>query len=227
MSTISGVGGAVATTCPSLAPGAGLDGETILLYCQNQLNGLNGEIKVRMAQQRATREQKELLNELRTLLGPYAQGGLPSHMFMEKRAILQKYAEVIQKLPPGATRDALQASFDKFRSTSCNNNKPVASANVDDYLNGGAQNIDKDVATPDANPKAKSEEQGNTVSANEVSEFIKHLENAGDELNKNAELEMISLQQLISQRQMAIQMTTNLMNKFMEGLQTITANVGK
>lgn len=227
MTTIGGVTGAVPTTSPSIAPGAGLDGETILMYCQTQLNDLNGQIKAKMAQQRAAREQKELINELRTLLGTYAEKGILSHMWMEKKELLQKYAELIQKLPPGATRNALQASFDKFRSTACNNNDVVASANVDHYLKGGEQNIDKDIATKEKTPDVKSEQQQNTVSPREVTEFMKHLEDAGDEIGKNAELEMISLQQVVSQRQMAIQMSTNLMSKFMESLQGIIANTGK
>ncbi|MBN9166463.1 MAG: hypothetical protein J0I07_36350 [Myxococcales bacterium] len=227
MSNISGVSGAVVTTTPSLEPGAGLDGETILLYCQSQLNDLNSEIKAKMAYQREVRAQKEKLNELRTLLTNCSQNGLPSHMSKEKKEILEKYAQLIQMLPPGSTREALQASFDKFRSTSCYNNDPAPRADVDQYLKGGAVNIATDVDNKEKTPDVDSEKQHNTVSAAEVSDFLKQIDGAGEELGKNAELEMIGLQQLISQRQMAVQMATNMMAKTAQCLEAVVGNVGK
>ena len=46
-------------------------------------------------------------------------------------------------------------------------------------------------------------------------------------LNKGAELEMTNLQTLVSQRQMAIQLTTNLMPKVNDSMMAIVANTGK
>ena len=51
------------------------------------------------------------------------------------------------------------------------------------------------------------------------------LDQVGDGLAKNAELEMISLQDLVSKRQMAVQMTTQIMAKFAQGLETIGNNI--
>jgi hypothetical protein len=224
---INGIGAASHLSGPSVAPGAGLDGETILLYCATQLNDLNSEIKARMDQQRATRDAKGYLNQVRAVIGRHAEQAETALSAEEKQEICKNYAEAIRALPPGNARDSLMKSFNEFRRTACYNNDHNAEAlkmgpeAMDGYLtlnkDGVPDGVAKDVAI---------EAQGNTnaLAKHETEAMIKELGNFADEVGKNAELDMIGLQQLISQRQMAIQTTTNLMAKMNQSLETIVQN---
>ena len=51
------------------------------------------------------------------------------------------------------------------------------------------------------------------------------LKSISDELDAGSELNMIEVQSLMSQRQTAIQMTTNLMSKYDQGVQTVVNNL--
>lgn len=59
------------------------------------------------------------------------------------------------------------------------------------------------------------------------SSVLDGLDNGKQALSQGAELGMIGLQSLMSQRQTAIQMTTNLVQAFGESLKAVSGNVGK
>jgi len=57
--------------------------------------------------------------------------------------------------------------------------------------------------------------------------FIDPSEEAAKNLSQGRELSMIDLQSVVSQRQTALQLTTNLLNSVSESTKAITANMGK
>jgi hypothetical protein len=59
------------------------------------------------------------------------------------------------------------------------------------------------------------------------SSVLDGIDNGKQALSQGAELGMIGLQSLMSQRQTAIQMTTNLVQAFGESLKAVSGNVGK
>jgi hypothetical protein len=60
----------------------------------------------------------------------------------------------------------------------------------------------------------------------EMKGMITNLETMVKDVNGNAELEMINLQSLMSQRQSAVQLTTNLVQSLGDQMNKITANIG-
>jgi hypothetical protein len=48
-----------------------------------------------------------------------------------------------------------------------------------------------------------------------------------DNVNGNAEINMIQLQQVMSQRQTAVQLTTSLLAKLDEGTKSVVGNIGR
>lgn len=68
---------------------------------------------------------------------------------------------------------------------------------------------------------------GLRVTPEQIAEGIDDLKRVQSDLNANSELNMIELQSLVSQRQMAVQLCTNLLAKLDEGQMAIVRNVGK
>jgi hypothetical protein len=67
----------------------------------------------------------------------------------------------------------------------------------------------------------------NKVVESEMKELCSKVDGIMNDISKGAELEMINLQSQVSQRQMAVQMATSMLNKFNEGLMSVAGNIGK
>jgi len=65
------------------------------------------------------------------------------------------------------------------------------------------------------------------LSADSVSQLTQSLKNYAATLNSNSEMTMITLQSLMSQRQTAVQLTTNLVQSLGEQTSDITKNIGQ
>jgi hypothetical protein len=209
MTQVGSVGGA------AFGQVATFDGETLLSYCAAQLGDLNGEIQVKMHQQQSMRAAKEALTRARQLLAKCEKEGAYSPEV--RNQILQASRDAVAALPPGATRDAVMNFVNEYRHTACMNdardknipNDGVEAWCKDGYIADGKTNFDGN----------------NAVSPDEFKNLSRMLEDVSEDINKNAELEMIGLQQLISQRQQAIQLTTNLLAKVNQGAEAIVANL--
>lgn len=216
MTEINGASGVRFGNVDGFSVDAHLDAETILLYCSTQLNDLNGEIKVRLSAQQSMRAQKKILAELQSLLNKYVEAGVSEDAVAQKREILEQFGAALNQMPPGAAREAVMAVFNDIRSSACHKNGPPPFQPMETYATKG-------IAEDLAGAKGK----GNDLAPQEIKNLGQRLQNASDDLGKDSELQMIGLQQLISQRQMAIQMTTNMMNKYSQGLEAIVGNIGR
>ncbi|MET0593810.1 MAG: hypothetical protein ABW133_13995, partial [Polyangiaceae bacterium] len=67
----------------------------------------------------------------------------------------------------------------------------------------------------------------NITSKEEMGSLINSTKSLQSDLNSNAELDMIHLQSLMSQRQTAIQLTTNILQSLNEQANKIVANIGR
>jgi hypothetical protein len=67
----------------------------------------------------------------------------------------------------------------------------------------------------------------NTLSTGEIQGYVSGLQACASDLNSGSELEMIQVQSLMSQRQTAIQLTTNLVQSLGDQAQKIVENVGR
>lgn len=66
-----------------------------------------------------------------------------------------------------------------------------------------------------------------TISADTASQLTQSLKNYTGDLNSNSEMTMINLQSLMSQRQTAVQLTTNLVQSLGEQASDIAKNIGQ
>jgi hypothetical protein len=63
------------------------------------------------------------------------------------------------------------------------------------------------------------------ITPENLERFRANLDGILDELNGQSEMTMIRLQQLMGQRQVAVQLTTNLLSKFNQGFEAIVGNL--
>jgi hypothetical protein len=76
-------------------------------------------------------------------------------------------------------------------------------------------------------PKHTDPPGDKTLDSTEMQAFIGSLQSSASDLNSNSELQMIQLQSLMSQRQTAIQLTTNLVQSLGDQAQKIAENIGR
>jgi hypothetical protein len=67
----------------------------------------------------------------------------------------------------------------------------------------------------------------NTLSTSEVQAYVSGLQACASDLNSNSELQMIQVQSLMSERQTAVQLATNLVQSLGDQAQKIVENVGR
>ncbi|MBK7585412.1 MAG: hypothetical protein IPI67_35125 [Myxococcales bacterium] len=184
-----------------LASGVSLTAEGLLLYCQTQLKGIDNEIKSFMAQQKNMQAKKKILSELKTAIETHTTSGKSADKVKQLgQQIGDAYTKAYKELK-GAGMDA------------------EAAALLLDYKswfpNGNISEGKHDVATAALPTGAESE----------FNAKFKPLADMIDDLGKNAELNMIQLQSLVSSRQTLIQLTTNMMEKNLKGLDGIVGNI--
>ena len=61
----------------------------------------------------------------------------------------------------------------------------------------------------------------------QMTAFAGDVQSMLDNVNGNAEINMIQLQQVMSQRQTAVQLTTSLLAKLDEGTKSVVGNIGR
>lgn len=220
------VDGAVVDTASGLpaaltAMGVALTPDTLMQYCAMQLGAIDKQIAEKMTKQREGRNAQAAMGELQRTLSKH-QGGLDAKDANGRAECLAAYKKAYDAAPP-EMKDKIQKEFDEFYKT----------AVAEDGLAGNAPNlatVTDAQLTSFANKVGGKNEAGYLVNGTDGDEMKRFADNVGSissEIGNGAELEMISLQALISQRQMAVQMATNMMSKVNDTLQSQVAAIGK
>lgn len=210
--TINGVSGVGNVGQPTMVTGGSLSAESLLLYCSVQLNAMDTQLKAEMARQNQARSSQQVLNQVKNAIGIKSIG---TNDYDRKVQILTAMRDAYQRLPPDdPARQTLQAAFETFANTACLNDSGAAAGLK---LGDPNLNIHRLASLADACGR-------NNVDTDEMKGIQGMIDEAITDISKGAELQMINLQSLVSQRQMAIQLTTSLMTKFNDGLQAIVSS---
>jgi hypothetical protein len=209
---------------PSAA--AGLDSDTLLAFCASQLDEMNGDIKAKLEAQQQVRDVKSALTLVKQSINSQADH---AYTPAEQEQILTTWAKAIQEMPPGKDQDALMAQLQTFRTQVCYGSGPDAPKDLpslDGYLDPNGAGAKDGVGAGVSHDVDASQQPGsNKTLLADPAAMQSALDQIGDDLGKNADLDMISLQDLVSKRQMAIQTTTQIMAKFSQSLETIGNNI--
>jgi hypothetical protein len=179
-----------------------LTSEGLLLYCQTQLGSIDGEIKSMMKEQMKNLDRKKALSTVETAMKEHQ----PPKTDADVAAINDAFDKAIASLPPGdPTRLALE---EKKASVS-------AALEGSKVLRAGVPGGEGWFKTGLVIGMSKENWEGQ----------IGGISSLKDEVSGNAELTMIRLQSLISQRQTAVQLTTNMTAKLEQTAAMVAKNV--
>ncbi len=209
----SGASGAAAIGAAGLTP------EGMMLYCQSQLGFIDDGIQQQMAQQQAMHTTVGHLTDLKVALG---KSLMDNNDGAAKAAAVGAFKTAYDALAPDDTagREKLNATFQDFVTDAyC----------IDDHAAGGHYNLANlsaaDVHNLDAAAAASADK--NKVSGDDLKRYSTAVDGVSTELTNGAELQMIKLQGAVSQRQMVIQLTTQIISKMNDSFMAIASQIGK
>ncbi len=215
----------ISPTCPTNAfnpysdPNS-LTGESLLLYCQTQLGSYDDTISGFLNEQKLNLARKKGLsgieNTVKKYLNHLDQAGVND--------ILDSFRKAADALPPGdPVRGAIEDKAKEFYTHTVP--APVTITNM-----GMHSFVDPNpgLSPPPGTPviTAPSGEQI-YFTTEQLTAFAGDVRSMLDNVNGNAEINMIQLQQVMSQRQTAVQLTTSLLAKLDEGTKSVVGNIGR
>ena len=186
----------------------GLDVESLLAYCTSRLNSLDALIQSRFAEQQTRNTDLKAASKTVADLNTFANGVtkgagpyVPDHIRMGNSLI------------------------DDYNSTA----NPELKAKIASFYRDvtgkeiGSQDLDANGKV--AKPASLDTNHIDGMNQEEWQGKIGPLKSMQDGLTKDNELSMIQLQALVSQRQLAIQLTTQLMQTMHEGAKGVLSNI--
>jgi hypothetical protein len=199
--------------------------DALMAYCESRMNGIDTEIKKTFDQQQKTNQEQQILGDALQTIQAFGDGtldpkslqqGTNPEQCKQMELAIESAIQKIKDIDPSSPAIArLEAMHDKLMGT--------GSGPFNDNTGPhGYYNPDYKSHPPDG---GHTEEDGN-ISVEEMKGFIDDLNNINSGLSSNSELQMINLQSLMSQRQTAVELTTNLVQSLDETTGKIVGNVG-
>ena len=222
--------------------------DSLLAYCQMQLGDLDGQINDQMSAQKTALREREAVQSAQNVLGQFGTAGPRDPASMQKCAAALDSA--IAQLPPN---DPVAGQLADFKAQMCTTydykqgrdltsdeqanldgaNRALASPPQMVSTRAGPVQVDggmRDQAQKDIDrltqiqtgtfrtPNADSKEWQGTTDA---------LATVADDIKSSAEIQMLHLQDLVSQRQQAIQLCTGIMSKTDQTLEDQAKAIGR
>ncbi len=228
ISNVGGVGGDLSSGAV-----AGMSPDTLLTYCAMQLDGLDGQIKTQMDQQQKALDERQALQKAQQVMEQFGTKGPQSPQEMKQcvdaldqcantlgpndpvAAQIKDFKQQVESKygysPPRLLTQDEQNQLNQFEKA------PLLFGVVNlfqpmiDHLNQ-VQTVGT-LANP---PDAGSEQWKGTTDA---------LNNIASDIKDGAEIQMMQLQDLVSKRQTAVQLVTNMMSKMADTTLSVAKNV--
>ena len=210
--------------------------ETLLDYCQMQLGDLDTQINAQLTSQKTALHEREVLQSVQTAFDQFGPNGPqnPSQMHTCVTAIDDAIAQlpqndpVVPQLTDFNSKLCTQYQYQRPGSITQQDQSEPSSDGALGFMAGniGAElraltRVDQ-ATYPDGllgkAPDPKTNEWQGTTAA---------LTNIADDIKSNAEVEMLQLQDLVSQRQQAVQLCTGMMTKADQTLEDEAKAVGQ
>jgi hypothetical protein len=171
--------------------------ETLLMYCQSKIRGIDEQVQRAFADQKSRSKIQQTLGELSSALDPNGFDG--NDIGTSGKS---KKDEVLAKYD--AAIAAVGANSEMGQQLIASRAKFAADASGTKGKNDSAY-----------------------VSAEDMKSYADPIGDMQATLNRDGELQMIQLQSLMSQRQTALQMCTNMISGLGQSSQQIAGNIGR
>jgi len=191
--------------------------DALMAYCQSRLRSIDGQIRSGIDRQNNSNTEQQLIAELNTTLqslaadgttNPPTKGNAPNNAQCVR--IEQQFDDVISKIRAIDPNSPVLGQLEKIHDNIMATGALAVGTKMHGYY-----------GTPDG--AIASDDQ---IDSQEIGVFLKDLESANTTVNSSSELQMIQLQSYMSQRQTAIQLTTNLVQSLGDQVNKIADNIG-
>jgi hypothetical protein len=212
------------------SPPVYLTPDAIMAYCQSRLQSIDGQVETAMTQQENCNSEQtqvqNVLNEIGTLQsqlsGTPAVVNAPGTAVTMENSLEKLISQMETTDPTNSQIGTLKQLYDTIMATSTGPNKNGATMG---FYNG---NTNPPGSPPNGNapPQGVNNDEDGTFGSDELTNFSQTLTGVNNSLNNSAELGMINIQSLMSQRTTAIQLSTNILQSMDDGMSKIVDNVG-
>ncbi len=206
------------------SPPVYLTPDAIMAYCQSRLQSIDGQVETAMTQQQNCNSEQQgvqnILTDVSSLQSELNNGTVKDHGAAAKlESDLEKLISQMQSTDPSNPQiGTLEQLHDKIMATGTGPNNGAqayyCSANPPGSPTG---------QTP---PPNVHQDTDDTFGTDELTGFSQTLTGVNNSLNNSAELGMIAIQSLMSQRTTAIQLSTNILQSINDGMSKIANNIG-
>jgi len=208
---------------PPAAPaddfGANLSPDALMAYCQSRLDSIDSQVKTSFDSQQRNASSIKQIDDAITTLRDFGGSDKPDPVACKQlETQLQGLIGSLKKSDPGCS--ALPDIETVYNSL-------VYSGDGGAAHTGSTNLADPDFIDKGLYPPVEGTTQGdNIVGAPEITGYVQTLTDAASSLSSDSELQMVHLQSLMSQRQTAISLTTNLVQSLGDQENKIADNIG-
>lgn len=217
MSNVGNVTQTGAVNTNNLVNPEGVSPDALLEYCSMQLQGLDSQMDTMMNAQQSQLQEQEAVQQVNTTLEQFGSTGPQTTADMQ--TCVQAYQTAIQSLPPGDPVAAQLQTQCNAMETTYGYTTPAPLSSSDQLTLSNAQAVV--AAGPSggmqytmAMIEVQSLTGGNLTHPpvnNEWQGTTDALSNLASDVKSNSEIQMLQLQDLVSQRQDVTEMTTQMM----------------
>jgi hypothetical protein len=203
---------------PDDAASANLSPDALMAYCQSRLDSIDSQVRASFAEQQTNASTISQIDQVISDLKTY--DGADQKDPTVCKNLEAKFGALIQSLRASdPSCPALPQLTTAYNSMVWSGDGGAQFAHS---LPGDPDFIDEGTYPPDeSGPKGD-----NVLSSSELQGYVQTLTDAAGNLNSNSELQMVQLQSLMSQRQTAISLTTNLVQSLGDQENKIADNIG-
>jgi hypothetical protein len=184
--------------------------DALMAYCQSRLGSIDAQIRTAMESQKHVVADISQIQAALEAFQPHSSGTSSADDCKAMEVALHDAIEHIKSTDPNCQElGKLEQTYNDlvWSGTGPTQDTPYE---------------DKDTHSPTKN----GPEGDHTLIAQEMTGFINALQGSVTNLNSGAELQMIQIQSFMSQRQTAVQITTNLVQSLDDQMNKIASNIG-
>jgi hypothetical protein len=208
---ITNTSAARAVTSADLGPTSGLDAQGVLTYCSSRLTSLDALIQSRFDEQK---RRNETLHQAGALIAQ-----LNSWTFVASGDLSDAALAGHKGMGAAIARQANAITDPELRGQAAQAYRIVTGKDLVFGPNGQVEPAQLDEKTVTIDPRGGGAETAAWQG------FIGKIKAMQDGLTKDSELSMIQLQSVVSQRQLAVQMTTQLLQTMSESTKQVVSNI--
>jgi hypothetical protein len=226
----TGVTGTPVGETDGSSPPVYLTPQALMVYCQTRLQGIDSQVQAAMTTQQNTNwEQTEIgnvLSDVASISGGTTNGVTTDPQVVQALELkLENLITQIQQTDPTCSQlQPLEQLHDSVMATGTGA-YPPANTSIQGYY--GSSPNGTTGAPMGRVPPAGSPTNDSSFSTADLTGFTSTLNNINSSLSSGAEMGMINIQSLMSDRTTAIQLTTSILQSFDDGLSKIADNIGK